>query len=192
LRQLSTQTNYSILLVSADYKILLVLRTFRPTIPQGADPIQFQTYETDEIYRPLQTFLENPDSAKKFEKMTRGRLEGILFRGQVTEVVPEEEGEVNALMPLGVSAGVSERKDGGKARDVGGQGGKKFKKKEKEGRNTLRKVLLVGAAEYGSQLIEEMIRSSGIEGNILVKDLSEESTPPPKSPLSKSIMLMSV
>jgi hypothetical protein len=172
---LASQTYYSILLVSADYKILLVLRTFRPTIPQGADPIQFQTYETDEIYRPLQTFLENPDSAKKFEKMTRGRLEGILFRGQVTEV-PEEEGEVNALMPLGLSAGVSETKEGGKAKDVGGQGGKKFKKKEKEGRNTLRKVLLVGAAEYGSQLIEEMIRSSGIEGNVLVKDLSEQST----------------
>ena len=44
------------------------------------------------------------------------------------------------------------------------------------------KVGWYGVAEYGSQLIEEIIRSSGIEGSTLVKDIGNESNSPSSVP----------
>lgn len=101
--------------------------------------------------------------------MTRERLEGILFKDQVVEVVEEEE--VNVLMPQGnapssMSAGKEATRTAGK---------KKFKKKE--GKNTIQRALSSGAAEYGSQLIEEIIGLSVIDGNTLVKDIPTDGTP---------------
>ena len=114
--------------------------------------------------------------------MTREKLEAILFGGQVVEVIPEEEeGVVNALMPGG------ETSLGGQV--AVGRTGKKLKKKEKEGRNTVRRILVSGVAEYGSQLIEEIIRSSGVEGNTLVKDIGSESNPPASTPPFHMVLL---
>jgi hypothetical protein len=83
--------------------------------------------------------------------MTMDKLRGLLA-GKAREE-PEEE-EVNALMPLG-----------------DGTGKKKFKKR-KEGKNTVKRALLSGAAAYGAQLVEEVIRSSKIDGSTLVSQVS--------------------
>src|SRR5271163_1427895 len=90
----------SILLVSSDYKILHVLRTFRPTIPVDGDPTQFQFYEIGAHYRMLQDYLKSPT---QFKKMTLDRLRSLVKpsdNAQEQEVVAEEE-EANALMPQG-------------------------------------------------------------------------------------------
>ena len=84
-----------------------------------------------------------------------GKLRGLLA-GKAREE-PEEE-EVNALMPLGDTAGK-----------------KKFKKR-KEGKDTVKRALLSGAAEYGAQLVEEIIRSSNVDGSTLVSQVSLDGT----------------
>jgi hypothetical protein len=71
------------------------------------------------------------------------RLRGMIAGSGDKEEV--EEDEVNALMPEGDHSDKKSRKQ-----------------KEK---NTLRKALFVGAAEYGAQLVEQVIRASGVEGN---------------------------
>ena len=161
--------NNSIILVDSQYKILLVLRTFRPTIPATADPSSFQSYETGETYRLLEKYINSPRST--YEEMTPERLHGILTRAPQTEDLAEEE-EVNALMPAG---GMGEVVVVGKG-DKGTTGKKKFKKKE--GRDTVRRALLSGAAEYGSQLIEEIIRIGGVDGNALVKSIADDGKNP--------------
>jgi len=164
--------NNSIILVDSQFKILLVLRTFRPTIPATADPSSFQSYETGETYRLLEKYIDSPRST--YEEMTPGRLHGILTRAPRTEDLAEEE-EVNALMPAGGMGEVVVVGKGDK-----GTGKKKFKKKE--GRDTVRRALLSGAAEYGSQLIEEIIRIGGVDGNALVKSIADDGKPPNPPP----------
>jgi hypothetical protein len=144
----------SIILVSSTFKILHVLRTFRPNIPPGADPDTFQVYELGSHYGTLERHFSTP---WKYEAMTMGRLKGIL-KANVREE-PEEE-ERNALMPQG---DVDKKK-------------KSFKKK-KEVKNTVRKALLNGAAEYGAQLVEQVIRASRVDGNTLIHEVSLDGTP---------------
>ena len=87
--------------------------------------------------------------------MTKSRLETIL-KGNISIEEPEDE-ETNALMPQGDTT--SDKKK------------KAFKKKKVK--NTIRKVLLNGAAEYGAQLVEQIIRASRIDGNTLISDISD-------------------
>jgi len=72
------------------------------------------------------------------------RLRGMIAGSGDKEEV--EEDEVNALMPEGDHSDKKSRKQ--------------------KGKNTLRKALFVGAAEYGAQLVEQVIRASGVEGNM--------------------------
>jgi hypothetical protein len=124
-----------------------VLRTFRPSIPVGGDPARFQVYELGAHYGTLERHFKTP---RGYETMTMDKLRGILTARE-SEEVPEEE-EVNALMPQG---DVAEKK-------------KKSFKKKKEVKNTVRKALLSGAAVYGAQLVEQVIRASQIDANILI------------------------
>ena len=142
--------NCSIILVSSKYEILHVLRTFRPNIPPGADPAAFQVYEVGARYTPLEA------KPRKYESMTKSRLETIL-KENISVEEPEDE-ETNALMPEG---------------DTTLDKKKKTFKKKKEVKNTIRKVLLNGAAEYGAQLVEQIIRASQIDGNTLISHLSD-------------------
>jgi hypothetical protein len=88
--------------------------------------------------------------------MTRDRLAGML---KDTLAAPEEEEEqVNALLPQGDD----------------GAGKKKRGKKKKEVKVTVRKALVQGAADYGVQLVEEVVRSSGLDGNKLVNQIGPE------------------
>ena len=145
----------SVILVSSKYAILAVLRTFRPVVPPGGDPEKYQMYDVGAHYSPLQ---QHFTSSQKYETMTAEKLRGILTRKSDVEEVVEEE-EVNALMPQG-----EQKKN------------KKSFKKKKEGKNTLRKSLLSGAAEYGKELVEEIIRASGVDGNTLITQISNDGT----------------
>ena len=151
------RADLSVILVSSTYTILAVLRTFRPVVPPGGDPEKYQMYDVGAHYSPLQQHFTNP---QKYETMTAEKLRGILMRKNNAEEVVEEE-EVNALMPQG-----DQKKN------------KKSFKKKKEGKNTLRKSLLSGAAEYGKELVEEIIRASGVDGNTLITQYSDDGTPP--------------
>ena len=71
-----------------------------------------------------------------------------------------EEEETNALLPQGDP---SEKK-------------KKSFKKQKVGKNTIRKALLSGAVEYGAQLVEQVICTSGVNGDSLVNDVPNTGT----------------
>jgi len=93
--------------------------------------------------------------------MTISRLQSILKEKIQTEEIEEEE--TNALMPQG---------------DMTSDKKKKVFKKKKEGKNTIRKVLLSGAAEYGAQLVEQVIRASHIDGNTLISNIATNSTGP--------------
>ena len=146
------------MLVSSNYKILYLLRTFRPTVPPGSDPAQFQLYEVGAHYAVLDRYLAHP---RMYEPMTMARLQTILTASSPTEE-PEEE-ETNALMPQGDSASAKKK-----------QGNKK---KKEEKKNTIRKALLSGAAEYGAQLIDEIIRASQIDGNTIVNQTSDSIFP---------------
>jgi hypothetical protein len=90
--------------------------------------------------------------------MTMERLRGILKGSSKQEEQPEEE-ETNALLPGGDAAETKKKKS--------------FKKK-KETKNTLQRALLNGAAEYGAQLVEDVIRASQVDGNILINQVSFE------------------
>lgn len=94
-----------------------------------------------------------------YEPMTMQRLRGIL-KGSSKQEEPEEE-ETNALLPGGDTAETKKKRS--------------FKKK-KEMKNTLQRALLNGAAEYGAQLVEDVIRASQVEGNILINQVSFEGT----------------
>ena len=72
------------------------MRTFRPNIPPGADPERFQAYEIGARYTTLEQHLAQP---RKYEPMTRSRLQVILKENVQTEE-PEDE-ETNALMTEG-------------------------------------------------------------------------------------------
>jgi len=148
----------SILLVSSDYKILHVLRTFRPTIPPDGDPSQFQFYEIGAHYRMLEDYIKSPT---QFTKMTLDRLHSLVKpseNGQELENVAEEE-ETNALMPQGNQ----EKK-------------KSNKQRKKDSKNSLRKVLTNKLSEYGAQLVDEVVQRSGIDGSIPVNQISQQST----------------
>ena len=142
--------NTSIVLVSSNFKILLVLRTFRPTVPPGADPEKFQYYEIGAHYATLEYHFVQPHTHKG---MTLERLQSFLNAQDRNE--EDEAEEMNALLP---HEGVSEKKN-------------KYFKKRKQTRNTIRKVLLNGAAEYGAQLIEQVVRMSAVNGDTLVSDI---------------------
>ena len=141
--------------MSSKYEIIHVLRTFRPTVPPGADPGSFQVYEIGSHYRALSQHSANPGG---YEAMTMERLRGILTEGTKHDEQPEEE-ETNALMPGGDSADAKRKKS--------------FKKK-KETKNTIRRALLNGAAQYGAQLVEEVIRASQVDANLLINQLPTE------------------
>jgi hypothetical protein len=151
-------TGGSIILVSSKFKILHVLRTFRPNVPVGGDPEKFQVYEIGARYTALERHFTHP---RKYESMTMSRLQMIMKENVQTEEIEEEE--TNALMPQGDTS--SDKK-------------KKVFKKKKEGKNTVRKVLLSGAAEYGAQLVEQVIRASHIDGNTLVSGIATHSINP--------------
>jgi hypothetical protein len=144
----SGKFNRSIILVSSKYEILHVLRTFRPIVPPGADPAAFQVYEVGARYTSLEA------QPRKYEVMTRNRLETML-RENISVEEPEDE-ETNALMPQGDATSA-----------------KKTFRKKKEFKNTIRKALLNGAAEYGAQLVEQVIRASRIDGNTLITHISD-------------------
>ena len=145
----------SIILVSSKFEILHVLRTFRPNVPPGADPAKFQVYEVGAKYSPLEA------QPRTYESITMGRLEFILKQNVQTEE-PEDE-ETNALMPQGDTS--SDKK-------------KKTFKKKKEVKNTIRKVLLNGTAEYGAQLVEQVILASQIDSNTLINQITDSNLPP--------------
>ena len=128
-----------------------VLRTFRPNVPAGGDPAKFQVYEIGAYYSALEQHFLHP---RRYESMTKDRLRGMLNENVPVEE-PEDE-ETNALMPQG---------------DTGSDKKKKSFKKKKEVKNTVRKVLLSAAAEYGAQLIEQVIRASQIDGNALISQI---------------------
>jgi hypothetical protein len=151
---------YSVILVSSNYKIINVLRTFRPTVHPGSDPTRFQLYEVDAHYGVLEQHLAHP---QMYKPMTMARLQTILTTSSPAEE-PEEE-ETNALMPQGDNPSAKKSKGN---------------KKKKEEKNTIRKALLTGAAEYGGQLIDEIIRASQIEGNTLIIQTSDSISPPPE------------
>ena len=113
-------------------------------------------YDLGAHYSPLERHFANP---RGYEAMTVEKLRGILMRRSESEDIVEE-GEVNALMPQG-----EEKKN------------KKTFKKKKEGKDTLRKSLLSGAAEYGKELVEEVIRASGVDGNTLITQIPDDGTP---------------
>ena len=91
--------------------------------------------------------------------MTLTRLQKILQNSIPNEEEPAEEEEINALMP----DGDTKQK-------------KSFMKKKKDGKMTVRKSLVSGAAEYGAQLIEQIIRTSHVEGDILISKITPDST----------------
>lgn len=90
--------------------------------------------------------------------MTLARLQLLLKRPSSMEELEEEE--TNALLPQGDP---SDKK-------------KKSFKKQKAGKNTIRKALLSGAGEYGSQLVEQVICASGVNGDSLVGDVPNTGT----------------
>jgi hypothetical protein len=147
-----------VILLSAAYEIVAVLRTFRPHVPEGGDASRFQVYEVGAKYTAFERTISEPP--RTFAPMTRERLAAML---KDTHAAPEEEEEeINALLPQG--------------EDVAGK--KKRGKKKKEVKFTLRKALVNGAADYGAQLVEEVIRSSGLDGNKLVHQIGPEGTVP--------------
>ena len=150
----------SVILVSSTYSILAVLRTFRPVVPPGQDPAKYQMYDVGAHYSSLERHFASP---QKYEAMTADKLRGILLRKTEAEEVVEEE-EVNALMPQG-----EEKKS------------KKSFKKKKDGKNTLRKSLLSGAAVYGKELVEEVIRASGVDGNTLITQIPNDGILPKRT-----------
>jgi hypothetical protein len=141
--------------LSSKYEIIHVLRTFRPTVPPGANPQSFQVYEIGSHYRALSQHFAKPGG---YEAMTMERLRGILTEGAKQDEQPEEE-ETNALMPGGDNADAKR---------------KKLYKKKKETKNTIRRALLNGAAQYGAQLVEEVIRASRVDANLLINQLPTE------------------
>jgi hypothetical protein len=145
--------------LSSKYEIIHVLRTFRPTIPPGGDPESFQVYEIGSHYRALSQHFAKPGG---YEAMTLERLRGILTDGAKQDEQPEEE-ETNALMPGGDNTGPKR---------------KKLYKKKKETKNTIRRALLNGAAQYGAQLVEEVIRASQVDANLLINQLPTEGNSP--------------
>ena len=153
----------SVILLSSTFEIVAVLRTFRPRVPEGRDPTCFQFYEAGAKYAPLEHHFSNP---RTFEPMTRVRLEGILRDTSPAQQDEVDEEEVNALLPQG-------NKDTGKKM--------KNPKKKKETKYTLRKALVNGASDYGAQLVEEVIRSSSVDGNKFVSQIASQGTSPPLS-----------
>ena len=139
----------SIILVGSNYKIIQVLRTFRPTIPEGGDPNAFQTYEPGAHYSVLQQHFSNP---RTYQPMTMDTLKRLLTASGGKEDVEEEE--INALLPQGDH---SEKKS-----------------KKQRGKNTLRKALLSGATEYGAQLVEQVIRASELDGNTALSQIQTD------------------
>ena len=81
-----------------------------------------------------------------------------ILKENISVEEPEDE-ETNALMPQG---------------DATSDKTKKTFRKKKEVKNTIRKVLLNGAAEYGAQLVEQVIRASRIDGNTLITHISRQ------------------
>lgn len=118
--------------------------------------MKFQVYEIGAHYFSLERHFQHPQT---YEAMTMSRLEKI-FKENIQTEEPQEDEEKNALMPQGDNSN-SEKKKG-------------FKKK-KEGKNTIWKVLLSGASEYGGQLVEEVIRASHVEGNTFITQLTPDS-----------------
>jgi hypothetical protein len=152
-----SKVDCSIILVSSKNEILHVLRKFRPNIPPGGDPGRFQVYEIGAHYTTLEQFIAHP---KVYESMTMDRLQTILKENvQVDEV---EDEEINALMPPG---------------DLNAGKKKKYFKKKKEVNNTIRRALLNGAAEYGAQLVEQIIRISQVDENILINQIDRNVLP---------------
>jgi hypothetical protein len=145
-----------VILVSSTYEIVTVLRTFRPHVPEGENPSRFQVYEVGAIYVPLERHSSDPTT---FETFTREQLEGMLRDTSLAQDEVEEE-EVNALLTQGHAE----------------MGTKKKPKKKKEIKYTLRRTLVNGAADYGAQLVEQIIRSSGIDGNKLVNQIPQNGT----------------
>jgi hypothetical protein len=142
--------DFSIILVSSNYTILHVLRTFRPNVPADADPTKFQTYEVGAHYAVLEQHFRE---SRTYQSMTMTRLQTIL---KANVQIDEEEEDVNALMPQGPQSDKT----------------KKSIKKKKEVKNTIRKALFSGAPEYGGQLVEQIIRQSQIDGNTLISQIS--------------------
>lgn len=130
-----------------------MLRTFRPTVPEGGDLDAFQTYEVGAHYSVLERHFSSP---REYEAMTIDRLRKVFMKTAGKEEVEEEE--VNALMPQG------DHSD-------------KQSLKKQKGKNTLRKALLSGASEYGAQLVEEIIRSGQIDGNTFVSQIPLDGIP---------------
>lgn len=147
----------SVLLLSSKSEIIAVLRTFRPHVPEGGDPSRFQVYETGAKYANLERHFFAPTT---FEPITHEGLEGMLRNMSVAQEEAEEE-EVNALLPQGDTETTKKKKP----------------KKKKDVKYTLRKALINGAADYGAQLVEEVIRSSGVDGNRLVSQVASQGTP---------------
>ena len=133
-----------------------VLRTFRPNVPVGGDPSKFQVYEIGAHYSSLEKHFQRPTTG--YEPMTLTRLRTILQNSFQNEE-PTEEEEINALMP----DGDTKQK-------------KSFMKKKKDGKMTVRKSLVSGAAEYGAQLIEQIIRISHVDGDTLISKITPDST----------------
>ena len=154
----------SVILLSSTFDIVAVLRTFRPRVPEGRDPTCFQFYEVGAKYAPLKHHFSNP---RTFEPMTRVRLEGMLRDTSAAQQEEPDEEEVNALLP----------QDNTEMRKKT----KNPKKKKKEAKYTLRKALVNGASDYGAQLVEEVIRSSSIDGNKFVSQIASQGTSPPLS-----------
>ena len=143
-------------MVSSEFKIVHVLRTFRPNVPPGADPSRFQFYETRAHYTALEEYFENP---RIFESMTMARLQRILQAREKNEEAEEEES--NPLLSQGA---IIEKKT-------------KPPKKKKGGTFTIRKALLSGAAQYGAQLVEQVIRSSQVDANTPISSIATDGTP---------------
>ena len=144
----------SVILLSSTFEIVAVLRTFRPHVLDGRDPTSFQFYEIGAKYASLEHHFSNP---RTFEPMTRHRLEAILRDTSPAQQEEVEEEEVNALLPQG------DRETSKKT---------KKPRKKKEAKYTMRKALVNGASDYGSQLVEEVIRSSSIDGNKSVNQIT--------------------
>jgi hypothetical protein len=128
-----------------------VLRTFRPVIPPDGSANDFQTYEPGAHYSVLEKHLSHP---LQYEPMTLDRLCGVIASTAHNE--EQDETSANALISQPVEA----------------------KKKRKAKANTIRRALAFGAAEYGAQLVEEVISASGIEGNTPASQVTDESSHP--------------